>query len=289
MRELLLHPETKQAIDRFVTRPSHALLITAPAGSGKTTLAQYVAAQLIGVVPEKLSTYPYFKYITSEPGKTISIEAIRQAIGFTTLRTTKQDPGISRIIVIDGAQAMTTQAQNALLKTIEEPPTGTVLLLTATSERSVLPTIRSRVQHLALLAPSLDAVTAYFQKDGYDAAAIKKAMLMSGGLVGLMHALLAAEADHPLLQATATARDILQKTPFERVILTESLAKQKQLWIDTLFILTQMAHAALQQPSVSEASARRWHKILTAVHQAQTDTMSNGQLKLILLHFMLSL
>ena len=288
MDDLVLHPSTRLAIDHFLARASHALLLTAPQGAGKGVLARALAAQLLGVPREKLPAHPYVKIIEPENGKTVSIDAVRDAIHFTTLRpATKGD--ITRIVIFENSQAMTPQAQNALLKTVEEPPLGTLIVLTATGERSILPTIRSRVQHIPVLTPDMGAIQAHFQAAGHSAASIQKAALMSGGLPGLMQALLSADMTHPLYAATTAAREILQKTPFDRLAMADDLAKQRQLWADTLFIMGQMAIAALRQGSGGEAGLQRWQRVLAAVHDAERQTASNAQTKLVALHFMLAL
>lgn len=288
MTQLVVHAVTRQALEQFAARPGHALLLSAPAGTGKTAIALQLAASLLHIPEDKLDSHPHFKLITPPAGKGIPIAAIRDIIHFTTLRTPASD-GISRVILIDHADAMAVQAQNALLKTIEEPPAGTVLILTTPSAPALLPTIRSRVQQLRILPPDTAAIRTFFQAQGFADGAINKALLMSGGLPGLMHALLAADTEHPLFAATTVARELLQKSSFERLVLADNLAAQRQLWTDVLFILGQMAAAAIQQNQGDSAAYPRWQRVLRAVHEAQGQTASNAQLKLAVLQFVLAL
>lgn len=289
MKDLLLHPATRQALEAFVARPSHALLLSAPAGSGKSAVAQAIAVALLDAPPEQLAGHPYYKVVASPEGKAISIDAIREVIHFTTLRTVTKDTEVSRVVVVQDAHLLTVQAQNALLKTIEEPPAGTLIILAAASEQAILPTIRSRVQCIALQLPDTEAVSTYFAGKGYVPDAVRKALLMSDGLPGLMHALLDKNNAHPLVAATDVAREILQKTAFERLVLADDLSKQRQLWFDVLYIFGQMATVALRQNGHNTSAARRWHKILAATHEAEKQMLQSGQLKLVLLNFMLAL
>jgi hypothetical protein len=103
-----------------------------------------------------------------------------------------------------------------------------------------------------------------------------------------MQALLDADTTHPLYTATNTARDILQKSLFERLVIADDIAKQHQLWVDVLFILGQMATAALRHTQAGEAGIRKWQRVLRAVHEAERQTAGNGQTKLVALHFMLT-
>jgi len=184
---------------------------------------------------------------------------------------------------------MTAQAQNALLKTIEEPPEGTVLMLTAAHELDVLPTIRSRVQVLNLQIPTLAQLKEFLAAGGFKAAAIDKALLMSGGLPGLTQALLEGDESHPLVAATSRARDVLQKPTFERLTMVDELVKNKQEWLDTLFIIDRMAQINLEKPGSSQAVIKKWHGVLKAANDATTQTLASGQVKLVALNFMINL
>lgn len=287
MNDLVVHPATEQALTGFTKSPSHALLLLGPAGTGKTALARILAGQLLDVEPDKLANYPYFMLVTPPESRTISIDDIRSLIHFLTLRTTGSSD-IARVIVIEHAQAMTIQAQNALLKTIEEPPADTILLLTAPSELGILPTILSRVRKLSIRLPDTEATTVHFQKAGYSSASIQKALAMSDGLPGLTAALLAGDVSHPLVAATASARIILQASPYERLALVDDMAAHREMWMDILFMLGRMADVSLRKSNASAETTTRWQRVLAACHTAQSQTLASAQLKLVVLNFMLA-
>lgn len=286
--KLLLHPDTESLFAQFLARPSHAVLLVAPSGAGKRTLGRHLAAQLLQVDDEQLDSHPYFKVLASPDGKAISIESVRDVTHFLMLRATS-NASVVRVVLIENAGLMTQQAQNALLKTIEEPPAGTVLILTAPSELDILPTIRSRVQSLTLRLPTADALRGYFLEAGHTQQNINKALMMSDGLPGLTQALLAEDESHPLVAAAARARDILQKPTFERLLLIDDLVKQKQQLLDTLFILQRIAEINLQKAGSAAATLRRWHTVLSASHDAHAQVLGSGQAKLVTLEFMLSI
>jgi hypothetical protein len=104
-----------------------------------------------------------------------------------------------------------------------------------------------------------------------------------------MQAMLTHNTDHPLIEASAVARSILQKTTFERLTLVDDLAKDRLRSLDTLHIMERMAEIALHQPGKDAAHLRRWQKILAACHLTTGHLLANAQPKLALTNFMLTL
>jgi hypothetical protein len=290
--ELVLHPLTRAAVSGLMARPSHAVMMTGPSGSGKQSVARAVIVHLLlgqGTEADRLEDHAYYRSVTSADHKAIPIEAIRDLQHFLSLRV----PGsaadvVSRAIIIEDAHLMTIEAQNALLKMLEEPPTDTIIILTSPSSDAVLPTIRSRVREIAILAPALDDLTAFFSKEGYQPDDIERALRLSAGLPGLTSALLAQDTEHPMVVATTHARGILQSKSYERLLLVDELSKQKPLCQDILFVLGQMSRMALLRTSDAKA-ASRWKQIMKASYQAADQLAGNSQPKLVLTNLMLSL
>ncbi len=286
MSKLLLHPITTRQLAAFTAHPSHAVILLGSAGSGKLSLAEQLAEHVLELSSQRFAEYAYGQHISPVEGKAIGIEAIRDLEHFLSLKV----PGrrlFDRAVIIEDAQLLTIEAQNALLKTLEEPPKGTLLILTATHEQALLPTIRSRVQSISVQRPERAMAEAFFaEQGGFDDQTVKRAYTISAGLPGLMQALLA-ETEHPLLAATETARQLLSKTAYERLLLVDELAKQRSLTKDTLAILQQMAHLSLQ--TATGSAAQRWQTILGASYRAAEDLQRNGQPKLVLTQLMLHL
>jgi DNA polymerase-3 subunit delta' len=87
------------------------------------------------------------------PKTVIGISAIKEIIRRVSLNPYE---GKSSVVIIDGAESMSDDAANALLKTLEEPPPQVMFLLLTADEGAVLPTIRSRCQSMALVPLSKD-------------------------------------------------------------------------------------------------------------------------------------
>jgi DNA polymerase-3 subunit delta' len=97
------------------------------------------------------------------PSKEIKIEQIRALADFMNISTHRQ--GL-RVVVLYPAEALNMPASNALLKTLEEPPPGTVFLLASNSLDRLLPTILSRCRKFALPMPSHAEALAWLKAQG---------------------------------------------------------------------------------------------------------------------------
>ncbi|CAN5756794.1 DNA polymerase III subunit delta' [soil metagenome] len=119
-----------------------------------------------------------------EPGETgsIRIEQIREAIERAAYRPFE---GRRRVVIIDQAEQMILHAQDALLKTLEEPPNASTFILITDTPDVLVPTIRSRCQRLRFgrLSPA-DVADVLIQSHGYAEADARAAASRSNGSVG---------------------------------------------------------------------------------------------------------
>lgn len=289
MNTIVLHELTAAHVERYIAQPAHAVLLVGHAGIGKQYLAESIASRLLGT---DVQNYPYIRTVIPEKDKSsIGIEAVRDLQQFLKLKLPTN--AAWRIILIPSAQGLTTEAQNALLKLLEEPPERTLLMLASDTEQGLLPTIRSRTQQLTVHIPAQNDVLEHFGAAGYDSKDVQQAYLMSGGLPGLMHSLLGNE-DHPLKEAVLTARKLLQSTQFERLCMVDSLNKDKQSTLSVLFVLQHMARAAIAQGAkAADGTAvkriKQWHKVQQAAYNAEQAYSVSAQAKLTLTNLMLSL
>ena len=119
-----------------------------------------------------------------EPGETgaIKVDQVRQAIERSAYRPFE---GRRRVVIVDDADGMEPSAQNALLKTLEEPPTASTFVLVTARPDVLLPTVRSRCQRLRFgrLAPS--EVAAVLMRDhGFPEQDAHTAASLADGSVG---------------------------------------------------------------------------------------------------------
>ncbi len=258
--------------------PSQVLVLAGPEGSGKLAVAQHLTESILELPRNGFATHSQSLLISSEDGKAIGIEAARQLERFLRLKVPSRKK-FNRAVIIEDGHIMTTEAQNALLKTLEEPPVGTIIIITVSYQPALLPTVRSRAQTITVQRPDQQTLQNFFVGRGFDEAAITRAYTLSGGLVGLMNALLE-EADHPLSLATQQARQLLSQPVYERLVAVDGLSKDKTLAVDTVGVLQRMARISLQ--TSTGRAAKRWQTILEASYGAAEALAGNAQPKLAL-------
>lgn len=154
---------------------SHAYIFNGPEYSGKMMLASAFATALQcesdGERPclqcrschqAADRNQPDIIYVTHEKPNTIGVDDVRVQINNDI--AIKPYSSRYKVYIVDEAEKMNTQAQNALLKTIEEPPAYAVILLLTTNADSFLPTILSRCITLNLKAVKADVIRQYLMK-----------------------------------------------------------------------------------------------------------------------------
>lgn len=288
---LLLHPRTKKQTKLFLQNPAHSLLILGDSGSGKVDLGLAIARELLGFsLSAKLSDYPFFLHVKRQPAsRDISIDDVRAITKFLRLKIPGSKP-IRRVIMIGGAQYLSIEAQNALLKILEEPSGDTVFILTAPYEQSLLPTIVSRCQQV-WVNPVTMAQAAEYYANHYAKDRVESAWRLSQGSSALLNALLSDDVDHPLKQAIAQAKTYLTQPAYNRLLQIEKIAKNKEdlrLFLEALGkVLTALHHAAVRKSSTIQATKLLSDRKL--VQEASHMLEANANSRLIILNLHLNL
>ena len=202
----------RQAIRRG--HVAHAYLFRGPAGVGKSTAAHLFAQALNCDAPDRnesgepcgecracqmiaAGSHPDVWEVTllREKGK------LRTEISINQIRRNPKDPGKSprpvvqdailrpvlgrhKVYIIGPAEKMSDEAQNALLKVLEEPPPYAVLILISSQADSLLPTTLSRCQQVTFQLSGTEAIEAHLKGLGVEAAGAASLAALSGGRVG---------------------------------------------------------------------------------------------------------
>lgn len=199
------HTETLQRLLKAFAeqRLHHSLLLVGPEGVGKETLAYHLIRTILKddakiaahSHPNLLLIQPVFDEKKQKFKRDITLDALAGLSAFLHMAPTNDAP---RFVLVNPADGMNTQTQNALLKVLEEPPANTYFLLLATQTAAMLPTIRSRCLIVPLtplnekdftdavfrLLPQLDAdtvATYYTMAEGVVGRALR---FESEGLLG---------------------------------------------------------------------------------------------------------
>jgi hypothetical protein len=193
-------------------RAPHAVLIAGPEGSGRRELARRAAAVfcLRQDAPQRLENCPNY-YETGM--SSVRVDDVRALLASTAMQGFN---GGNRAFVFLDAQNMSVQIQNTLLKTLEEPRDGTMLILTG-SEFGLLPTIRSRCMIVRLGADTLERTAAVLSKGGMEANDARFYAALADGIAGRARAY--AGADAAAFRETAVellAQAVFEYAPFAK-------------------------------------------------------------------------
>jgi DNA polymerase III subunit delta' len=243
-RDIIGHRRVVALLSRAVARETlpPALLLAGPAGVGKlrTALALGAAVNCLQPVstPElerdacgecgacrRMARRVHADLVVIEPGDTgtIKIEQVRDVIDRAGYRPFE---GRRRVVIVDDADALVPAAQNALLKTLEEPPSASIFVLVSSLADALLPTVQSRCPRLRFAPLAAGDVAAVLMRDhGYAEADARAAAVDADGSIGV--ALAAASAD--LADARESARKLLEQAarvvdPSRRLDMAKNLA-----------------------------------------------------------------
>lgn len=190
---------------------THAWLLTGPPGSGRSNAARAFAAALqcpsggCGGCRDCRSAlsgaHPDVTLVRTEK-LSIGVDEVRDLVRKGAMSPTM---GRYQVLVIEDADRITLQGADALLKSIEEPPTRTVWVLCAPTADDVVVTIRSRCRQVGLRTPSdADVERLLVERDGADPALAAQAARAAQGHIGRAKALARSE------EARAARRSVLQ-------------------------------------------------------------------------------
>jgi DNA polymerase-3 subunit delta' len=157
-------------------------------------------------------------------GSTLTIETIRRLRSSGALFPLESD---RRILIVDDAETLLEPAQQALLKTLEEPPQGVTLMLLADEPEALLETVRSRCQEVVLRPIPEAAVAQALQRRGVAESMATEVAMLSRGCAGWA---LAAVADKKLFKARrderASAARWIASPRYEKLVTAFNLGDQ---------------------------------------------------------------
>ncbi len=163
-------------------RVPNALLLSQPPGWGIAELAAQLVSRLIPGLPGDLDAlqrvaHPDFLLVRRDGHSQIVVDQVRTANDFV-MGTAQHG---RKVVLMPGAEYMNPSAANALLKSLEEPPMGNVLMLVAERPQRLLPTIRSRCQIFTERTPGIAESLGWLIEAGVDEHDARPALALCGG------------------------------------------------------------------------------------------------------------
>lgn len=262
------HDEAVESLRRSMQadRVRHAYLLAGPAGVGKTALAlEFTKALLCTGAPvvgascgvclscRKISreVHPDVQRFdvasqtaaAAKPGgknTTLTIDTVRLLVSTASLRPME---GRWRVMMLDDAELMQETAQEALLKTLEEPPSFTVMLVLTDDIQTLLPTIQSRCEVLELRPVALNAIRDGLARDGVEIGEAADLAALAGGSPGwAIRASRQPELRRARESAVERALAWIGATPYQRIVtafkLGDGFSKRREVVFADLDALT---------------------------------------------------
>ncbi|MGG7143851.1 DNA polymerase III subunit delta' [Clostridium nigeriense] len=292
----------KSIIDSFKKRVdlgeiSHAHIIVGEDGIGKSNLANKLARNILGKFEEK----DYIDIINYRCKKaSFGVDDIRDIVDEINKKPFEGD---KKVIIIYDGNKLTVQAQNALLKTIEEPPMGVYIILLCESLELILDTIKSRCQIYKLTPLTKDDIRVYIDRINdynYSQEEINAAIAYSEGIPGRAEAFL---RDSSLKELRNTLVDLLfivtksnskELLDFENKIIAFKDKKEDILNILASFIRDIIIYKEIRDGNgiingdkiesikklAMELSYKRLNNIIDKIGEARRSLLSNSNFQL---------
>ena len=167
-------------VDAAMDRLPHGLLVQGPGGWGEERVADALAARLLRLrtgQPAREVAHPDLRWLAPEQG-VIKVDVVRATIDF--LLQTPRLAGRKVAVIVD-ADRMNPNAANALLKSLEEPPAESFIVLVSGAPERLLPTVRSRCQRFDVLPADRETVMAWLAEVGIEGETVGQLAVEYGG------------------------------------------------------------------------------------------------------------
>ena len=197
--------------------------------------------------------------------------------------------GGAKVFILNNAQTMNVQAQNKILKTLEEPPFGVCILIGATTEFPLLPTLKSRVKTLTLSEFSDDVLMQFLKEECTDSDMLKNAVVCSDGTVNSVRSLY---FDQSLIDVYKLASDVIVNLNSSKDVLyySEKIAKSKidfnrltsvmeLVYRDMLMVVEGRSDLVRNQRALKDVYGNKGYTKGALIHVLESITESNKRKK----------
>lgn len=267
----LLNPSTEKLLKSIIKKMPQSLLLTGETGVGLATIAKYIAekrgVQPTIILPEK------DEKIDIEKG-VITVDIMRRLYEESSAKTVAD-----KMIIIDYAERMTAQAQNAFLKLLEEPGQNVYFVLLSHSSSKLLPTILSRAERLEIRPISKkQSNTLLDSLNVKDATKRSQMLFMAEGLPAELNRLASDQTYFECMsELVRDGREILIGNLYQKLLIAQ---KYKDNRAGALLMLENASK--IVKRSLSDNPSTETIKIIDKLLQAYQRIEANGNIRLCL-------
>ena len=279
---MLLSSKTLNQVRSLNLTSNQPIIISGPEFTYKELLSKKIASQSLEIDIDKLDSYPYIITVISDK-KSLGIEEIRDLSKFISL-TVPLNKAINRVVMIPNSEILTVQAQNALLKNLEESPKSTLFILTTKKINNILPTILSRSRIIDVVKPSKIEIKKYLNK--HNDSEIEQNYLLSDGAPRLIEILLD-NNESDIKNDVDLTKKILSASKINKLSYINELSKSREESIKIISLIKQMSKLGCLSNNSKQSII--WQNILDRSMQAEKKLRSNSSVKLTLLDFFLNI
>ncbi len=278
---MLVNDITKKWVEAYIARPSAALLLESQDDIESTIpLQEYIYKKVTNSKTPNI-------LIQRQDKKSIGVEEIREINKQLSLQSDRSTATVARMVSIISAEYMTVEAQNALLKLLEELPRQTILCLTTANSSALLGTIQSRCFTVNVLPISRLQAMSYAKYLNIDRTTASRAYMLSEGRPSIFESIVSGDSEI-INEQIELAKIFIGASVFDRQKMLSQIISKENNVNEFLRSLKIVARAGLHHARNLQ-SRLVWKNILQQILRTEDQLDRNVSTKLSLLSLSVSI
>ena len=289
---LVGNDKIRQSVENSVreNRIPHAIIIEGDKGTGRHTLADFISKAAVceeEVRPCAVCKNCHLADINSHPDIVVTApEEGKKNIAVAQIRTLKNEAFVkphqakNRVFIIDFADTMNEQSQNALLKVLEEPPGNIIFILIVESKSSLLETIISRCVVLSLNVPPKEEAEEYI-KSKWNFDGVGETLVETGNNIGKAIDLLSGKGDTKTSAAAKEYIESLMRLDEWGCLLAVAPFEKKRIDADRFFKDLKIHIASLIKTNPNGTKAKKLSAFYSKISVYEKSLVTNVNLGLL--------
>lgn len=275
LSKLILAKRTMSNAKHFLDDPSQSLMVVGRRGNGADKLVRALAADLLGINVDELDRSARVLHVVPNENSNISIDEVRNAWIFAKTPSSYGDG--KKVVIFHRAQSMTHEAQNSVLKLLEEPPEYLYALLELPTKNSVLSTIDSRSSKLMLYGLDKNEFTKALIQNGISSETANELWLTSAGEI---YSALGQSGTNGQENNLGYIKELLGEKPIQRLAQMKTELKDRDAANKLTLDLINLSYIGLRQAVLHDKNVKTWLKNIKLSEQILINLQNNGNVKL---------